>query len=233
MAPVALTRERGAGSRPQAGRDHAQASGHQLVAHGQQIARGLAQRRLEDHQRAAGREQCLAPGTDALGARGDTLHRRHGQEQLVQKVRGDDEIEPTGHTAHRPGRGDVGDVDPRRPDPIDRDDLRSGEERAHGGPCRARARAQVEHAHGRRLRFAKDLTQHLGQRDLGARRDLGSVLLPQLRVTQVGLPDKRPLAHQPFVHRPAASREPFHPLAKMSLKLTMMSTPSSKTKPTV
>ncbi len=153
-------------------------------------------------------------------------------EELVQEVRGDDEVEAPcdgrkldrrGSRARRPG--------PRRP--IDRDHLeRLPEARPQHAPRRARPGAEIERARsgGATPRRVVDLGQDARQRRLGARRDVAGVLGAQRRVVEVRRPDQRARADQPVVNRraaragrPASPRPRTHayPFPKMSLKLTI------------
>ena len=183
-----------------------QARGEDLIADGQQLARGLPQGRLDQDQHAVRRQQ-RRPGSDAPGAQRHALGRCAVGEELVQEVRGDDEVELPRHP--RAGRKldrQVRAHEARARRPVDRHHLeRLPESRAQHAPHRARPGAQINGAPGRcdATRLV-DLGQNARQGRFRTRRDVAGVLGAQRRVRQVGGPDQRARADEPLVNRRAA-----------------------------
>ena len=174
-----------------------------LIANRQQLAGGVPQRRLDQDEHAIGREQ-RRPGANATGTQRHPFRRLAIDEELVQEVRGDDEIEFVAHSRQLDRQ--VRPHEARASRPIDRHHLerltKSRPQHASGG---AGPSAQIDGPTRRRgTARAVDLGEDARQGRLGTRRDVAGVLGAQRRVRQIRRPDQLARSDQPRVNGRAA-----------------------------
>ena len=176
VAPVALARERRAGPGPEAGRDDVQPGGEQLIAHREQLARGLAQRRLDE-------DQACPPGASSVSHQARTRRARArsarsaastGTARSAGARRRSDRSAPSTARAASARQMSARD-DPRAPA------TRSTDTTSSAAPKRARSAAPAApvpaprsstRAAAAARRRAETSAEDLRQRGLGARRDL-------------------------------------------------------------